>query len=193
MKQNIFLRSVQIVSWDEINLEQNYIFGTFWVVKVHMGLGAEVRLKKSITGYFFKDLFKSKSISTIRRFKIGMRGDFEEKKIHVRGGKTLFRDHFPHLFKFIWSIKAISDFGFWKCHVWKWEKGHLNLPPDWRMDLRTMHQKWLLFSGKFPKERYSFFFLWRGGGVLAKGNSGFDLELLLKNESIQPKDNFFLI
>ena len=47
---------------------------------------------------------------------------------------------------------------------------------------------------KMPKRKiFIVFFLWRGGGVLAKGNSGFDLELLLKNESIQPKDNFFLI
>ena len=62
-----------------------------------MGLGAEVRLKKSITGYYFKDLFKSISISTIRRFKIRVRGGFEEKKIHVRGKKNTFQGPFPSL------------------------------------------------------------------------------------------------
>ena len=47
---------------------------------------------------------------------------------------------------------------------------------------------------KIPKRKiFIVFFSFFGGGIFAKGNSGFDLELLLKNESIQPKDNFLMI
>ena len=93
MKQGIFLEALQIVSLHVINLEQNYFFGTFELLKCKWAWEQKSDLNNK---KYHRLFFISQSTSRIERCKIGVRQDFEKKNSRTGGRKPLFRDHFPH-------------------------------------------------------------------------------------------------